>query len=114
MPPPWRGMYLIRVTRTNGYKKSRCSAGSFLIIIAFSVVRVQKLMRNMAVGFAKEIPVDSDHIRILVRFAESHMLIFRVDGFHPVFSDLHACRNRLSAASDASTRTSHYLNKMIR
>src|SRR4030043_552624 len=41
------------------------------------------------------------------------MLSLRIDSFHSLFPDLHACRNRLSAASETSTGTCHDFNKMV-
>ena len=49
-----------------------------------------------------------------MRFTQNHMFILSVNCFHTLCPDSKACRNRLSSTTDTSTRTSHYLNKMIR
>src|SRR6056297_1129815 len=70
-------------------------------------------MRLLSKWFAKELFVNLYNFRVLMRFSNSQAHILIIYCLHSFLTNLIIGRYRLTTTTKATTRTSHYFNKMI-
>ena len=74
---------------------------------------MQKFVRFLAQGFAKELLVKFNDVWIFVRFADGFVHVLTINSLHPFLKDLKiAMMQWLTTASDASTGACHDLDGM--